>query len=327
MRKPKGFQQILFFILFLILFFITSNCYSVISADTNAVAYFPMQVGNIYVYEYQYNGVTSSNRRKAAVLKDTVFPNHHKYYKLSNFPGIGGQWNRVDSLTGSLYSYSPNPSCSYYSSDAFIDSLAALPGNQIHRCGIPVQDYYKCSSISGFTLGNLTSSLKNFAFSQYIPPPPPSPYGTSIYSTISYAKGVGVYSYTYSSSTHLLFTLSTYTLRGCVIGGIVYGDTSMTPVKIINLNTITPEQFSLSQNFPNPFNPTTNITFDLPQKSFVKLKIYDVTEKELISLVNEDLTVGSYNFQWDASSFTSGVYFYRLETNDFIETKRMVLMK
>ncbi|MBV6478424.1 MAG: hypothetical protein HGGPFJEG_01179 [Ignavibacteria bacterium] len=101
------------------------------------------------------------------------------------------------------------------------------------------------------------------------------------------------------------------------------------------ISTQIPEQFSLSQNFPNPFNPITNIKFDIPKKSFVKLVIYDLLGKEVAVLVNEELNAGSYYADWNASEFPSGVYFYRLvvsganplQTDDFVETRSMVLVK
>ena len=88
-----------------------------------------------------------------------------------------------------------------------------------------------------------------------------------------------------------------------------------------------PNSFLLSQNYPNPFNPKTIINFQLPKFSSVKLFIYDVLGKEISILVNETLKPGSYNIEWDASNYASGVYFYRLMAGDFSETKKMVLVK
>lgn len=88
-----------------------------------------------------------------------------------------------------------------------------------------------------------------------------------------------------------------------------------------------PNKYLLKQNYPNPFNPTTSIEFSLPEKSFVKLKIFDIAGKQITELVNENLTVGNYKVDFDASTHSSGVYFYTLETEKFSETKRMVLIK
>jgi photosystem II stability/assembly factor-like uncharacterized protein len=88
-----------------------------------------------------------------------------------------------------------------------------------------------------------------------------------------------------------------------------------------------PDRFSLSQNYPNPFNPSTKISYDLPLSGFVKLMIYDVMGKVVQTLVNQKQNAGTYEVNWDASSFPSGVYFYKLQAGDFVETKKLVLIK
>lgn len=93
-----------------------------------------------------------------------------------------------------------------------------------------------------------------------------------------------------------------------------------------NVNSI-PKVYSLSQNYPNPFNPVTNIKYQLPKDGFVTLKIYDITGREIARLVNEQKQAGFYAVQFDGNSLASGVYFYRLQTGDFVQVKKMVLIK
>jgi Secretion system C-terminal sorting domain len=88
-----------------------------------------------------------------------------------------------------------------------------------------------------------------------------------------------------------------------------------------------PKSFSLSQNYPNPFNPTTNIKYALAEKSHVELSIYNVLGQKISTLVNAEQTAGEYSAPWDASQVASGVYFYRLETEKFTSTKKMMLVK
>ena len=88
-----------------------------------------------------------------------------------------------------------------------------------------------------------------------------------------------------------------------------------------------PVNFNLYQNYPNPFNPVTNIKFDLPKNGFVTLKVFDILGREMTTLVNETLSAGSYESEWDALSYPSGVYFYRLVTDGFSEVKKMLLIK
>jgi len=106
-------------------------------------------------------------------------------------------------------------------------------------------------------------------------------------------------------------------------------------VGLNSLNSEIPEDFKLYQNYPNPFNPVTKIKFDIPLSRgvsegrgvFVILTIYDILSREIAVLVNQQLKPGTYEVEWDASTYTSGVYFYRLNTGDYTETKKMVLLK
>ncbi len=88
-----------------------------------------------------------------------------------------------------------------------------------------------------------------------------------------------------------------------------------------------PKEYKLEQNYPNPFNPVTKISFDLPVSGLVSLKIYDILGKEVATLVNEIKNAGRYSIDFDGSSFASGTYFYRLESNGFVSTKKMMLIK
>jgi len=99
------------------------------------------------------------------------------------------------------------------------------------------------------------------------------------------------------------------------------------PVGIQPISTNVPDKFSLSQNYPNPFNPATTIKFDIRTPAFTKLSVFDVLGREIKTLVNEELKTGSYSLVFDGSEFNSGVYFYRLTSGDFVETKRMLLVK
>jgi parallel beta-helix repeat protein len=88
-----------------------------------------------------------------------------------------------------------------------------------------------------------------------------------------------------------------------------------------------PTGFKLFDAFPNPFNPTTNIKYQIANNSFVRLKIYDITGKEIATLVNQKLSPGIYEITWDASGYSSGVYFYRIEVGEYSNTKKLVLIK
>ena len=88
-----------------------------------------------------------------------------------------------------------------------------------------------------------------------------------------------------------------------------------------------PNSYSLSQNYPNPFNPSTKIKFGVPKSGGVRLVIYDAIGREVATVVNEQLNAGTYEAQWNASNFPSGVYFYKITSGDFSETKKLILIK
>jgi hypothetical protein len=131
-------------------------------------------------------------------------------------------------------------------------------------------------------------------------------------------------------SINALCILDNYIFAG------TYGGVYRRPLsELIGIQPISnefPTQFSLSQNFPNPFNPTTRIRFAIPanvkgETSNTKIIIFDILGREVKTLVNEQLKAGTYEVDWNASGYPSGVYFYRLETDDFTETKKMLLVK
>lgn len=99
------------------------------------------------------------------------------------------------------------------------------------------------------------------------------------------------------------------------------------PVSIDQVYSNTSNSYHLYQNYPNPFNTTTTIEFVLPKTSEVSLKIYNLLGEEVATLVSEKLTVGSYQYNWDASTLASGVYIYRLEVGEYIEKRKMILLK
>jgi hypothetical protein len=93
-----------------------------------------------------------------------------------------------------------------------------------------------------------------------------------------------------------------------------------------NLTTV-PSHYYLSNNYPNPFNPTTNIKYSLSSGGFVTLKVYDIIGREVATLVNENQSSGNYTVRFDGSGLSSGVYLYQLKVNNFVSTKKLVLMK
>lgn len=110
-------------------------------------------------------------------------------------------------------------------------------------------------------------------------------------------------------------------------------DGSYTYSKTIEINSFVAENFELFQNYPNPFNPSTKIRYEIPERSFITIKVYDLLGKEIVTLVNEEKQAGNYEVEFgnvETSrdlSLPSGVYFYRLTAGDYIETKKMIFLK
>jgi hypothetical protein len=98
-------------------------------------------------------------------------------------------------------------------------------------------------------------------------------------------------------------------------------------LELSRYQTEIPNVFKLYSNYPNPFNPVTKIKFDISKNSNTQIVVYDVLGRIVETLVNEELKAGRYEVEFDGYSLSSGVYFYKLVTNDFVDTKRMLMIK
>ena len=111
------------------------------------------------------------------------------------------------------------------------------------------------------------------------------------------------------------WTIDNVTIKGDLVTGVANNEGQI------------PKTYALWQNYPNPFNPTTKISFDLPKPGFVTLKIYDILGKEVANLVNEVRNAGRYNIEFNGGNLSSGVYYYRIQAGEFMQVKKMVLIK
>src|SRR4030095_5756806 len=225
---------------------------------------------------------------------------------------------RVDSVSGNIYKYSAANGCSYSPFEVLFDSLSARQNDTVrNNCGVS-QWRYRCIDTLNQTIFGTSRKTKFFNETQF-----ESGYGRR------FVQGIGIF---LAASPGLFCSQNQSTLVGCVLDGVLYGDTSML-VGINQINSEIPENFSLSQNYPNPFNPMTNIKFQIPKLGFVKITVFDVLGKEVQILVNQQLSPGTYEADFDGSNLTSGVYYYQLTIINeqlsilFNETKKMVLVK
>lgn len=102
---------------------------------------------------------------------------------------------------------------------------------------------------------------------------------------------------------------------------------SSEPLAVDDNNNITPSEYSLEQNYPNPFNPSTTIQFSIPEQSFVTLEIFNTLGEKVTTLVSKELNAGNHKYEWSPETQPGGIYFYKLSTNSFQQTKKLVLLK
>lgn len=137
------------------------------------------------------------------------------------------------------------------------------------------------------------------------------------------------------NNIYLPYAIGINTFNDVVLNGAITNtglDESLTikysqPVNITSNENSLPHNFSLSQNYPNPFNPSTTINFQIPKSNFVSLKVFDINGRMVSELVNENLKAGEYKINFDGSTLPSGVYYYKLTSGSFADTKKMVLIK
>lgn len=155
---------------------------------------------------------------------------------------------------------------------------------------------------------------------------------TNNYVTITTNGGLNWLQYSMPSTTYLYFIQFVDNNTGWMVGyaagtGRIWKTTNGGLTSFSNIGSESPNTYSLSQNYPNPFNPITKFKFDLPRRGHVKLNIYDLSGKEIQNVIDGDLNPGTYEFDFDGRDLASGVYFYKLETQEFRDTKKMIVLK
>jgi hypothetical protein len=276
----------------------------------------PFKIGNYYEYRFeeQFN-----YRYKAKITKDTIIDGQ-KFFVLNIYdePGMGNysQFFRLDTNTLRIYRPGTN-SCSDstgYNLEGGFNMPLGYTWNTCHanlrskiidtatysnvfNSGIPLQFFARHDTIGG--LGKA-------------------------YSFTYYGEMFGFYSSYRSSGSPFGGGEYTKVLKGAIIDGVEYGEILL---EINQISNEIPSGFALEQNFPNPFNPSTVIQFAIPKKQNLKISVFNSLGQEINVLVNEVKDAGKYQYIFNGKNLSSGIYFYRLETKDFSETKRMVLVK
>ena len=107
----------------------------------------------------------------------------------------------------------------------------------------------------------------------------------------------------------------------------VWGNNQVFMVEDLNIELLTPEEFTLSNAYPNPFNPSTRIDFSVPTESLISIGIYDITGRNIQTLVNDNYQSGYHSVSWDASTYSSGVYFVKMVAGNYVESQKLMLIK
>ena len=287
-------------ILILLLFFSIFSCKSLYAGFGN-----PLKVGNFFQYTFD-NYPGPDYYKNWEILSDTTLSNGITYSIIKSY-FIGGanyySLEFIDSVANKWFVYFPT-------------CLNADTNGNILKIDLNLDSgyvWYPCEYGNIITRKGILNSFLGKQNLEYI-----TTTGFPINPDGQYVRYAEFFGYTGSDGYNFQDDLT-----GAIIDGVTYGD-------IINIHQISnqiPEKFTLHQNYPNPFNPTTIIKFDIPKNVKVSLKVYDILGKEVANLVNSDLNAGIYEYTFEGTGLTSGIYFYTLSTGDFKQTKKMLLVK
>ncbi|MFZ4591421.1 MAG: YCF48-related protein [Ignavibacteria bacterium] len=266
-------------------------------------------------------------------------PRDGNFFYIRFFDGIGytGSWNNSIYRTtdfGDSWIAAYEPQINAYASKD-IDFINSLTGFNVANDGYIYKttnsglnwfQHFRINNNTGLTNLNFINQLTGYVISG-VPTMGGSP---SIYCTTNGGNNWVNQLIPYGTSPAMMNAIQfSDSTTGYIVGdsGVVLKTTTGGFVGIKNVYVEIPKKYYLLQNYPNPFNPTTNIKFSIIKTGQVKLIVYDIIGREVQTLVNESLKPGTYEAAFDGSSLNSGVYFYKLVTGNFTETKKMILIK
>ncbi len=291
----------------LLLSFCNSESIAQSTSPNNYLEYFPLQINNTWEYNYvicdPFNNCEANSFIKA-ITGDTLL--NSKLYFVSNYITVGIEshyYYRIDSTNGNVFKvYQDNDKVEYR-----IDSLFASTGDSFQVIDYPADTLLmEVVSIRDTVINGVQRAMREISDNKH---------------KIIFVTGIGMF------KSNNFPNSSTTNLGTAYINGQYFD--FWTGVK----NHLTNLEYSLSQNYPNPFNPTTAIQFTIPllggdeRGGLVTLKVYDILGREVVTLVNEQQRPGIYNVEFDASGLASGVYYCRLQSGRFSETRKMVLLR
>jgi hypothetical protein len=278
---------------------------------------YPLQVGNKWIYNktYVFNPNIEYSIDVTEILGDSLALNGKYYFHLQD--DLSSVLERIDSSDGKVYQYYESP---LLNNDEFVVAdLLGEVGDTLESFCIQYPNNESFIFITGldtFYKWGLTKLRKSFQ--QEILPV------TSFYiRKCSYTQDIGQDYHLLSwpvSSSYILKEL-----KGCIIDRIVYGDT--TTVGVEDEENPIASEFKIEQNFPNPFNSSTTIAYNLEYGTFVSLIVYNCLGENVKTLVNEFQEAGTHRVVFESDNLPSGLYFLRIIASPWKDTKKMVLLK
>ncbi len=289
-----------------------------LTPDPDLFSWYPLQIGNAWVYNSTFMGDTSAEEYiSSKEIIDTILYNNTQYFIVENktylaktFQSLYADYYRIDSSLGKICkAYFIDDSLTF--EELYIDLTTEIGDTFYINEFQPVL----FESEEPFNQWGINSTKRNY-IGQSTP-----------LHDFSLVKEIGL---SYEFWWELVGF--EHKLKGAVIDGTIFGD--ITPLGIDREVEKLPKDYHLSQNYPNPFNPTTKIRYSIPnvtlsevEGSLVILKVYDVLGREVATLVNEEKPAGVYEVEFDASQISSGIYFYKLQTENYTSTKKMIYLK
>ncbi len=297
---------LVFFILIAILRINPQSGNIILNASNSLDSFYPLQIGNRWDYSgfyTDYQGYSETDSFTVAVINDTIMPNSKKYFVLNHQDFAGGKFVRVD--TDYVYYYNDRDS-----TEIPFFKLNAQAGEN-WSTNFNFTSHIWLESIDTLNLFGALSIVRHYKLDGLI------------LCYVALSDKFGLYSYNSPGeppgSDH-----TSKTLFGGMINNLMFGAPLSVKYKDNNKN---PAQFALYQNYPNPFNPTTMITYQIPKSGLVTIKVYDVLGRVVKNLVNQNQSEGSHEINFNASDLSGGIYFYQLKAENFISTKKMILLR
>ncbi len=301
----KYFQLLAFVI-------IVSFCAVAYSQREPVLNFFPLSAGDVWEYKvvdiYSFDS-RSSGYNTVDILGDTVCPNGKTYHLQVYHYYLGGYSSaliRVDSSNACVYDYTNGQ-------DVLQDSLAMSPGDSMKLDG-SVNVLY-CDSVDTESIFGAEREVKEFHIRYDAE--------DDTRTEFDYSTGIGMTRWLSSSySIPVNRDMMTWTLVYARIDGISYGN--LAGVQDAEQAAST---YWLAQNYPNPCNPTTVISFDIPEQSYATLTVYDALGRRVVTLVDKEEIPGRHEAVFDGSRLPSGVYFYRLQAGSYSAVRKLLLIK